>query len=61
MLNLPVHSCRLRSIGEIAKVFEISQNHLMIGVSDLASANFVRPFEGAAADFVWSVLWKKSI
>lgn len=46
MLYLATHEGRLCSIGEIAQVHGISQNHLMKVVSDLAAAGFVQSLRG---------------
>ena len=46
MLYLAAHPDRLCSIGEIAKAYEISQNHLMKVVSDLAASGYVEALRG---------------
>lgn len=46
LLYLGAQPDRLCSIGEIAKAHEISQNHLMKVVSDLAAAGYVQTSRG---------------
>jgi Rrf2 family nitric oxide-sensitive transcriptional repressor len=46
MLYLAAHPDRLCSIGEIAKAYDISQNHLMKVVSDLASNGYIQSLRG---------------
>lgn len=46
MMYLAAHTDRLCSIAEIAKAYEISQNHLMKVVSDLAANGFVEAQRG---------------
>lgn len=46
MLFLAAHPDRLCSISEIAKAYEISQNHLMKVVSDLAASGYVEALRG---------------
>jgi Rrf2 family nitric oxide-sensitive transcriptional repressor len=46
MLYLATHPDRLCSIGEIAKAYDISQNHLMKVVSDLAAHGYVEALRG---------------
>jgi Rrf2 family transcriptional regulator, nitric oxide-sensitive transcriptional repressor len=46
MLYLAAHTDRLCSIGEIAKAYEISQNHLMKVVSDLAAHGYIEALRG---------------
>jgi Rrf2 family nitric oxide-sensitive transcriptional repressor len=46
MLYLAAHPDRLCSIAEIAKAYEISQNHLMKVVSDLAAHGYVQSLRG---------------
>jgi len=45
-LYLAAHDDRLCSIAEVAKAYDISQNHLMKVVSDLARAGFVQSRRG---------------
>ncbi|HVY13999.1 MAG TPA: Rrf2 family transcriptional regulator [Rhodopila sp.] len=45
-LYLASHPERLCSIGEIARAYDISQNHLMKVVSDLAAAGYVQSLRG---------------
>jgi len=46
MLYLATHPDRLCSIGEVAKAYDISQNHLMKVVSDLAAHGYVQALRG---------------
>ena len=46
MLYLAAHADRLCSIGEIARAYGISQNHLMKVASDLAGAGYVQSLRG---------------
>jgi Rrf2 family nitric oxide-sensitive transcriptional repressor len=46
MLYLAAHTDRLCSIGEIAQAYEISQNHLMKVVSDLAANGYIEALRG---------------
>jgi Rrf2 family nitric oxide-sensitive transcriptional repressor len=46
MLYLAAHTDRLCSIAEIAKAYDISQNHLMKVVSDLAASGYVQSLRG---------------
>ena len=46
MLYLAAHTDRLCAIGEIAKAYEISQNHLMKVVSDLAANGYIEALRG---------------
>ncbi|MDG5496014.1 Rrf2 family transcriptional regulator [Niveispirillum sp. BGYR6] len=46
MLFLAAHPDRLCSIGEIANAYEISQNHLMKVVSDLATHGYILSSRG---------------
>lgn len=46
MLFLAIHDDRLCSISEIAKAYEISQNHLMKVTSDLAGAGYIQSLRG---------------
>ena len=46
MLYLAAHTDRLCSIGEVAKAYEISQNHLMKVVSDLSGSGYVEALRG---------------
>ena len=46
MLYLAAHTDRLCSIGEIARTYDISQNHLMKVVSDLASTGYIQSLRG---------------
>lgn len=46
MLYLAAHTDRLCSIAEIAKAYNISQNHLMKVVSDLAGNGYVQAQRG---------------
>jgi Rrf2 family transcriptional regulator, nitric oxide-sensitive transcriptional repressor len=46
MLYLAAHTERLCSIAEIAKAHDISQNHLMKVVSDLAASGYIQSLRG---------------
>ena len=46
MLYLATHTDRLCSISEIAKAYDISQNHLMKVVSDLAAHGYIQAQRG---------------
>ncbi len=46
MIHLASHDGELSSIRQIAGVFDISQNHLMKVVQDLAAAGFVKAIRG---------------
>ena len=46
MLYLAAHTDRLCSIGEVARAYEISQNHLMKVVSDLAAGGYIQSMRG---------------
>jgi Rrf2 family nitric oxide-sensitive transcriptional repressor len=46
LLYLAAHTDRLCSIAEIAKAYDISQNHLMKVVSDLAASGFIQSLRG---------------
>lgn len=46
MLYLAAHPERLCSIGEIAAAYDISQNHLMKVVSDLAASGYIQSTRG---------------
>ena len=46
MLYLATHGERLCSIGEIATAYDISQNHLMKVVSDLAASGYIQSQRG---------------
>jgi len=46
MLYLATHNDRLCSIGEIAAAYDISQNHLMKVVSDLAASGYIQSLRG---------------
>ncbi len=46
MLYLAAHEDRLCSISEIASAYDISQNHLMKVVSDLAGSGYVQSLRG---------------
>lgn len=46
MLYLAAHTDRLCSIGEIARAYDISQNHLMKVVSDLSAQDYVQAQRG---------------
>ena len=46
MLYLAAHTDRLCSIAEIAKAYDISQNHLMKVVSDLAGSGYIQSLRG---------------
>lgn len=46
MLYLAAHPDRLCAIGEIAKAYDISQNHLMKVVSDLAASGYIEALRG---------------
>jgi len=46
MLFLAAHPDRLCSIAEIAKAYDISQNHLMKVVSDLAGNGYIQSLRG---------------
>lgn len=46
VLYLAAHTDRLCSINEIANAYEISQNHLMKVVSDLAANGYVEALRG---------------
>lgn len=46
MLYLAARTDRLCSIGEIAKAYDISQNHLMKVASDLAASGYVEAVRG---------------
>ena len=46
MLYLATHADRMSSIGEIATAYDISRNHLMKVVSDLAHAGYVHSAQG---------------
>jgi Rrf2 family nitric oxide-sensitive transcriptional repressor len=46
MLYLAAHTDRLCSIAEIAQAYDISQNHLMKVVSDLANTGYIQSLRG---------------
>lgn len=46
LLHLAARDDGLASIGEIARLYDISQNHLMKVVQDLGKAGFVRTVRG---------------
>ena len=46
LLHLAARDDGLSSIGEIARLYDISQNHLMKVVQDLGKAGFVRTVRG---------------
>jgi Rrf2 family nitric oxide-sensitive transcriptional repressor len=46
LLYLAAHTDRLCSIGEIATAYDISQNHLMKVVSDLAGSGYIQSQRG---------------
>ena len=46
LLHLAARNDGLASIGEIARLYDISQNHLMKVVQDLGKAGFVRTVRG---------------
>ena len=46
LTHLAAHPERLCSIGEIARAYGISQNHLMKVVNDLANAGFIDSIRG---------------
>lgn len=46
LIHLAAHADRVCSIGEIARAYGISQNHLMKVVNDLANAGFIRSARG---------------
>lgn len=46
LLYLAAHTERLCSIAEIATAYDISQNHLMKVVSDLAASSYVQSLRG---------------
>lgn len=46
LIHLAAHADRVCSIGEIARAYGISQNHLMKVVNDLANAGFILSARG---------------
>lgn len=60
MLYLAARTDRLCSIGEIAKAYDISQNHLMKVASDLAASGYVEAVGGATGACGWPVRLAKS-
>lgn len=55
LLHLAARDDGLASIGEIARLYDISQNHLMKVVQDLGKAGFVRTVRGRGGGIALAV------